>query len=179
MDLRPHTASGHQPQALVIAGENPQLGRMLPGQIHSDRAQTYTQWWSKSSEFPVRRPSPVLWFLTFPLHWNSDFLLLSVVHWCSFLRTIEPLCLIPHILATKPLFKTTILFSLLHREVPFPYWNSYFSMCTLDWNFSPLRVRLSTQGVHQAMSEWSWGNRLWFFLLFLSWKLSLMTYVIF
>ena len=43
MDLRPPTASGHQPQALVIAGENPQLGRMLPGQIHSDRAQTYTQ----------------------------------------------------------------------------------------------------------------------------------------
>lgn len=129
MDLRPPTTSGPQPEALVIAGENPQLGRMLPGQIHSDRAQTYTQWWSKSSELPVLSPSPVLWFLTSPLHWNSDFLLLSIVRWCSFPRTTEPPCLVPRISATKPLFTTTILFFLLQKCLSLS--ETHFSPCVL------------------------------------------------
>lgn len=70
-DPRPPTISGPQPEVLVIAGENSQLVRMLPGQIHSDQAQTYAQRWSKSSRSfllpSLLSPSPMFYdFLALP-----------------------------------------------------------------------------------------------------------------
>lgn len=72
------------------------------------------------ASFSAKPLSHVLWFLTSPLHWNSDFLLLSIVSWCLFLRTTERSVPGPSYFSHQTSIRNYYLLSLLHRGSAFP-----------------------------------------------------------